>query len=53
MQNFEAQCKSIEKKDEGDRTINETAMLKQYKTERWEDQFHLDYDYEDDENDRY
>jgi len=53
MQNFESQCKAIEKKSEGDRTINEIAMLKQYQNENWQAQFNIDYDYEDDENDRY
>jgi len=53
MQNFEAQCKRIELKSEGDRTINEIAMLNQYKNEKWQDQFDSRYDYEDDENDRY
>ena len=53
MQNFESQCKRIEAKAEGDRTINEIAMLNQYKNEKWQDQFDNRYDYEDDENDRY
>ena len=51
MQNFEETCKRIQKKDEGDRTINEVAMLKQYENEKWQDQFDNLYDYEDDEND--
>ena len=53
MQNFESQCKRIEVKAEGDRTINEIAMLNQYKNEKWQDQFDNRYDYEDDEDDRY
>lgn len=51
MQNFETQCKRIEAKAEGDRTINEIAMLNQYKNENWQAQFDIDYDYEDDESD--
>lgn len=50
MQNFEAQCKSIKQKSEGDRTINEIAMLKQYEDENWRKQFYDDYDYDDDNN---
>lgn len=49
IDNFVAQCKRIEAKNEGDRTINEIAMLKQYQNENWQAQFHFDYDYEDDE----
>lgn len=51
MQNFETQCKRIEAKSEGDRTINEIAMLNQYKNENWQAQFDIDYDYEDDDTD--
>ncbi len=51
MQNFEATCKKIQQKDEGDRTINEIAMLKQYENEKWQEQFYIDYDYEDGEDD--
>jgi hypothetical protein len=51
MQNFESQCKKIEAKPEGDRTINEIAMLNQYKNENWQAQFDIDYDYEDDDKD--
>ena len=50
MMNFESQCKKIQAKDEGDRTINEIAMLKQYENENWQAQFNLDYDYDDDES---
>ena len=49
MKNFEAQCQKIILKSEGDRTINEVAMLKQYENEQWRSQFQYDYDYEDDE----
>ena len=49
MQNFESQCKSIERKAEGDRTINEIAMLKQYQNENWQEQFNIDYDYDDED----
>jgi hypothetical protein len=49
MNNFEAECKRIEAKDEQDRTIKEIAMLKQYKNENWQEQFRYGYDYEDDE----
>jgi len=53
MQNFEAQCKKIKLKEDGDRTINEIAMLNQYEQENWQSRFNIDYDYEDDENERY
>jgi hypothetical protein len=53
MKNFEAQCKAIEAKQEGDRTINEIAMLKQYNDENWQSQFEDNYDYDDDENYRF
>lgn len=48
MLNFESECKKILAKAEGDRTINELAMLKQYQDEKWADKFRFDYDYEDD-----
>ena len=35
-------------KPEGDRTINELAMLKQYEDENWRDKYLYQYDYEDD-----
>jgi hypothetical protein len=50
IQNFEAQCKRILEKPEGERTISERAMLKQYEDEEWRSQFDYDYDYDDDEN---
>jgi phage terminase large subunit len=49
MQNFEQQCKRILQKPEGERTVNEVAMLKQYQDENWESQFDDPYDYDDDE----
>lgn len=49
MRDFEETCKKIELKEEGDRTINEMAMLKQYKDENWQAQFDYAYDYDDDE----
>lgn len=49
IQNFEAACKAIEQKPEGDRTLNEIAMLKQYHDENWRDQFERFYDYDDDD----
>jgi hypothetical protein len=48
--NFSAQCTKIIAKSEGDRTINEIAMLKQYHNENWQAQFEDNYDYNDDEN---
>jgi hypothetical protein len=51
IQNFEAQCERISEKPEGERTINEIAMLKQYKDENWRSQFDYEYNYEDDEED--
>lgn len=51
MQNFESQCKAIGAKSEGDRTINEIAMLKQYENENWQAQFEDNYDYQDGEDD--
>jgi len=53
MDNFIAGCKRIENKPEGERTIDEVAMLKQYKDEDWQSQFDYRYDYEDDENERF
>jgi hypothetical protein len=50
MNNFESQCKQIKGKSEGDRTINEIAMLKQYEQENWQAQFDERYDYDDDNN---
>ena len=44
---FISQCKAIEKISPGDRTINETAMLKQYQDENWQTQFDNEYDYQD------
>ena len=49
MQNFERTCQNIASKPEGDRTINEVAMLKQYQNEAWRSQFEDNYNYEDDE----
>lgn len=51
MQNFEDNCKRIQQKPEGDRTLNEIAMLKQYQDENWQAQFDPYYDYEDSETD--
>lgn len=48
MHNFEQECKKIATKPEGDRTINEIAMLKQYENEKWQEKFDYRYDYEDD-----
>lgn len=50
MQNFEAECKKIQQKSEGDRTLKEIAMLKQYENEKWQAQFEYEYDYDDDDN---
>lgn len=47
MQNFEAQCQLIKQKLEGDRTLNEIAMLKEYEDEKWRNKFNRFYDYED------
>jgi hypothetical protein len=49
MQNFEKKCREIAAKPEGDRTINEVAMLKQYNNEAWQSQFEDLYDYDDDD----
>lgn len=35
IENFEATCKRIQLKAEGDRTVNEIAMLKRYQDEKW------------------
>ena len=45
---FLNQVADIQKKAEGDRTINEMAILKQYQDENWQAQFNYDYDYDDD-----
>jgi hypothetical protein len=47
---FEQQCKLIFAKKEGDRTIKEIAMLKQYQDEDWQKQFDYNYDFKDDDN---
>jgi hypothetical protein len=47
---FENECKRIETKAEGDRTLNEIAMLKQYHDENWREQFEYNYDFDDDED---
>ncbi|MDR2003980.1 MAG: hypothetical protein LBQ74_13190, partial [Prevotella sp.] len=39
---FEDACQRIQAKDEQDRTVEESAMLKQYEDENWQAQF--DYD---------
>jgi hypothetical protein len=49
MRNFEDECKRIQAKDEQDRTVEESAMLKQYEDENWQAQFDYDYDYDDDD----
>ena len=50
MNNFEAECKKIRAKDVQDRTIKESAMLKQSENEKWQEQFELKYDYDDDDD---
>lgn len=50
INNFEQRCKAIIKKPEGERTVNEMAMLKQYQDENWRAQFEYPYDYDDDDN---
>lgn len=49
IENFKNQCEKILKKEEGDRTINEIAMIKQYQQDNWESQFYDEYDYDDDD----
>lgn len=49
MRNFEDECKRILAKSEGDRTVNELAMVKQYREENWQAQFNYPYDYDDDD----
>ena|SRR3990167_10801826 len=49
MKNFEEECKKIKVKEEHDRTLKEIAMLKQFENEKWQAQFHFNYDYEDDD----
>jgi hypothetical protein len=46
--NFLRDIKTIQSKNEQDRTIEEIAMLKKYEDDEWERQFDCDYDYEDD-----
>jgi hypothetical protein len=53
IQNFENQCRAILAKPEGDRTINEAAMLKEYSDENWRSRFYYDYDYEDEDENNY
>jgi len=51
IQNFIAQCERALKKPEGERTINEVAMLKRFSDEKWQEKMERewDYDYEEDE----
>ena len=49
IRNFTEECERIRAKKEGDRTINEAAMLKQFEDEEWEDKFMYAYDYDDDD----
>lgn len=49
LASFEATAKAIKAKSEGDRTINEMAILKQYEDENWRSRFDYDYDYDDDD----
>ena|SRR4030067_1625475 len=51
-EHFVRTCEAIEQKPEGERTINEVAMLKQLKDENWEARFDYNYDYEDDSETR-
>ncbi|OPY83168.1 MAG: hypothetical protein A4E71_02923 [Smithella sp. PtaU1.Bin162] len=51
--NFEAQCKKILLKPEGERTLNEIAMIKRYQDEKWREEFQYRYDYEDNEESDY
>lgn len=46
---FLNQVADIQKKSEGDRTVNEMAILKQYQDENWQAQFDYNYDYDDDD----
>lgn len=45
---FKRKIAQIKEKQEGDRTINEIAALKQWEDETWERQFDDYYDYNDD-----
>ena len=47
--NFLDVVRRIEVKPEGERTVDELAILQQSKDESWESQFEYPYDYEDDE----
>jgi hypothetical protein len=50
IRNFAQQCEAIAQKNEEDRTVKESAMLKTYRDEKWMDQFiYNDYDYDDDD----
>lgn len=49
MRSFEDECKRILAKAEGDRTVNELAMIKQYQDENWRAKFDYAYDYDDDD----
>jgi hypothetical protein len=46
---FVNRVKRIMDKPEGERTVSEVAILKQYQDENWEARFNYDYDYEDDD----
>lgn len=51
MQNFEAEVKRIQAKDEHDRTLKEIGMLKEYTDQKWREKFSYYYDYEDEDED--
>ena len=46
---FISSCDAILQKPEGDRTINEIAMLKLRDDKKWEESFGSHYDYDDDD----
>lgn len=46
---FLLKINTIQNKPQGERTVDELAILKQYEDETWESQFDYYYDYEDDE----
>lgn len=47
---FEEEIARIKAKPEGERTVNEMAMLQQFKDEQWATQFDFLYDYDDDDD---
>lgn len=47
-EDFENRISKIKATPEGERTINDVAILKEYEDEKWESRFSYSYNYDDD-----